>query len=239
MRPQILSIAAYAAAAANNICTAQTPAAGGQQNLNINGALASGGVATLDIPRQVSITLAGADAARVFVVFGTGPNGNDKVEAVQGTNVGTVQTVRAFKTVYRIVVDNNTAGAVTVGTTTVVDTDWHPVNWPAQDFKMSLMLSGVAATTLGSFTVQWTNSRLGWQGYLENDAQRGSWGTIFDRFFPPIKVANHDTIVNIVPANPDPAVSNIVVPVTAIRLRSNAVFTGPAPVLTFAQALSR
>lgn len=237
MRPQILTIAAYTAAATNNIALAQTPAAGGQQNLVINGALATGGVATLDQPRQVSITFAGADAARRIVVIGTGRKGNDKMETVQGANAGAVQTIRAFKTVRQIIIDANSAGAITVGTTTIVDTDWYPVDYMVSAFAMSLMLSGVSTTVGGLFSVQWTNNRLGWGGSAEFDSTKASWASIFDRFFPSIKVANHDTLVNIAPAAADPISSNIVVPVTAIRLRSINVFTGGPVQLSFAQTL--
>jgi hypothetical protein len=232
MRPFILSIAPYTAASANAIALSQTPAAGGQQAITLNGALVVNGVAILDQPRQVAIVSAGNDTNRVFYIVGTGRKGNSKVEAVRGANAGTAQTVRAFKTVRQILVDGNTAGAITVGTTTVVDTDWAPVDYQTEAFGMSLMLSGVSATVGGSFSVQWTNSRLGWKGYSDDGSS--SFAGIFDRFFPDHLVANHDTLVNILPAAADPAVGNIVVPVTAIRLRSNLVFTGGTVRLTAA-----
>ena len=51
---------------ADSISQSQTPSGAG--NLTINGAKASGGVATFDSARQVTITSAGNDSARTFTV---------------------------------------------------------------------------------------------------------------------------------------------------------------------------
>lgn len=235
MRPFTISMAPYAAAVANNICLAQTPAGGTpKQALVLNGALVSGGVATLDQPRQVLFTWAGADAGRVVRVEGTGRKGNAKIECVRGANAGTSQTVGAFKTVTAIYIDGDTAGALTVGTTTIVDSDWYPVDYIVPSFGASLVLEGHSGSGTGNFTVQLTNDRFNRSGYPQTTPNDNFVG-FFELFYPPVKPFNHDTLVAVVPATADPVVGNLASPVTGIRLRSNAVFTTTTEKLHYAQ----
>ena len=121
-RPVVQTLAPQTAPSANGICLSQTPVAGGP--LTLNGALVTGGVATLDagtnVAHLVTITTAANDSARTFTVVGTGPDpGNPgnviaKTQTVKGANVGTV-SVGAFVTVTSISVDAATAGAITAG----------------------------------------------------------------------------------------------------------------------------
>lgn len=234
MRPFTISIAPYAAAAANNIGLVQTPASGSsKQALLLNGALVVNGVAILDQPRQVLFTWAGADAARVVRVEGTGRKGNAKIECVRGANAGTSQTVGAFKTVTAIWIDGNTAGTVSVGTTTIVDSDWYPVDYIVNNFGASLVLEGHAGSATGNFTVQLTNDRFNRSGYP--DKQYDNFVGFFELFYPPVKPFNHDTLAAVVPATADPLVGNVASPVTGIRLRSNLVFTTTTEKLHYAQ----
>ena len=90
-----------ASASANNIAASQTPLTGG--NLTINGAAASGGVATLDVARRVLIsTLGGDNTGITFTVYGTGNNNLVQNEAILGGNSAAVYTNHDFKTVTRI-----------------------------------------------------------------------------------------------------------------------------------------
>lgn len=114
MRPVRLTVGPFAAASANNICLSQTPGAAG--NLTINGALASGGVATLDVARRVLFTFAGNETGKTFVVYGTDRNGVSITESVAGVNATTTYTVLDFKTVTQISISAAAAGALTVGT---------------------------------------------------------------------------------------------------------------------------
>lgn len=116
---------------ADGICLSQTP--GGAGNLTINGALASGGVATLTsancTQRRVRLTAAGNETGRVFTVTGTraaGEEGNASViqEQLAGPNATTVDSRLDFATVTQISVDAATAGAITVGTNTIGSTPW-------------------------------------------------------------------------------------------------------------------
>ena len=103
------------AADADGVCQSQTPAAGGVQNLTINGALASGGVATFSAARLITITSAGADSGRTFTVTGTDVNGAAQTDTITGPATTTVTGTKYFRTVTQVSVDANTAGAITVG----------------------------------------------------------------------------------------------------------------------------
>jgi len=117
MLPRSVTVGPLANASANNIALSQTPGAAG--DLLINGALATSGVATLDVPRRVLFTPAGAEATNttIWTVYGTDWNGNSVSETVNGVNnPSTVATVYDYKTVTRVAVNKAQAGAVTVGT---------------------------------------------------------------------------------------------------------------------------
>ena len=123
MQPIFVTVGPLAAASANNIALSQTTA--GAANLTINGGLASGGVATLDVPRRVLITNVGNDSAITFTVYGTWMGGQTISETLQGTSGSTVATTVDFKTVTRIAVSGATSvSGVTVGTNGVAGSSW-------------------------------------------------------------------------------------------------------------------
>lgn len=123
-----------AAADADAICLSQTP--GGAGSLTINGALASGGVATLDIARHIEISSTGNDSARTFTVTGTNRYGDTITEAITGPNIGAVNGVKNFKTVTDVAVDAATAGAITVGTNDSAESRWWPTNMHKSPFNL-------------------------------------------------------------------------------------------------------
>lgn len=102
------------AADADGVCQSQTPAAGGSQNLTINGAQASGGIASFNAGRLITIASAADDSARTFVITGTDVNGDAQTETIAGPAT-TVTGTKYFKTVTVVTVDDDTAGAITVG----------------------------------------------------------------------------------------------------------------------------
>lgn len=104
------------AADADSVCASQTPSGAG--NLTINGANASGGVATFTAARQVTITCAGNDAGRTFTITGTDVDGTVITEDVSGADTDVSTSTKHFKTVTQIAVDDATAGAITVGMNT-------------------------------------------------------------------------------------------------------------------------
>lgn len=100
---------------ADAIATSQTPAAGGQQDLTLDGVLVSGGVATLTAVSAISITAVGNETARTFTVIGLDANGRPQAEEIAGPNATEGSGVKMFSSVSRIFVDADTAAAVTVG----------------------------------------------------------------------------------------------------------------------------
>lgn len=162
MRPIVVTVGALASASANNIATSQTPLAAG--NLTLNGALVSGGVATLDKARRVLFTPAGAEATNstIWTVYGTDWNGAVVSETVAGVNnPSTTYTVYDYKTVTRIAVNKAQAGAVTVGTNGIASS--RPINldvWANAPTAIQVTVSGTA-----NYTVQQTLDDLNSVGY--------------------------------------------------------------------------
>ena len=98
------------------VSASQTPAAGtADQDLLINGSEAVDGVATLSFCGRVAITSTGADAGRTFTVLGSDANGRPQAEEITGPATTTVEGLKHFTKVDRIIVDADTAGAITVG----------------------------------------------------------------------------------------------------------------------------
>lgn len=103
-----------AAAADNNIAASQADLAGAA--LLINGVLAAGGVATLDVPRHVIITSSGDDSGITFTVRGTARNGAVLSKTVAGTNGGIAEVAANFATVTSVTPSGPVAANVKVGT---------------------------------------------------------------------------------------------------------------------------
>lgn len=101
-------------AAVNNAVSADQTTAGAG-NLLINGANASGGVATFAVAYAVSVTSDADDSSRTFTITGTDASGNVITETVTGPNNSTVYTTSVFLTVTKVYVNNSTVGTVRVG----------------------------------------------------------------------------------------------------------------------------
>lgn len=84
---------------ADGICAQQTLASAG--NALLNGALASGGTVTLDVPRNVIIDAAGA-ATAVLTITGTDVYGIPMSEAITLNGTTAVAGKKAFKTITSI-----------------------------------------------------------------------------------------------------------------------------------------
>lgn len=98
---------------ADGVCQSQTPSGAG--NLTINGAQASGGVASFTAARQITIASSSDISNRTFTITGTDAAGNALVETITGPNNATVTTTGYFKTVTQIAISGAAAGALTVG----------------------------------------------------------------------------------------------------------------------------
>lgn len=87
--------------AATGVTTAQLLGSAG--NLTIDGTRATAGVATLDVARNVTLTVATTNQSGInFTVYGTDDYGAALVEVIAGPNNNTVQGKKAFKTVTRV-----------------------------------------------------------------------------------------------------------------------------------------
>jgi len=211
MRQNVLQIDPYAAADADLVAVSQTPAAGGEQALTLTSS-----VVTMDTPRQVVFTFAASEVGKSFLVSGTRRDGKQLVEAVAGT-AATATTVQAFATVTEVLIDQDSAGAIEVGTATIVSTSWLPLDYIVTDFKVGLVITIGGATDV---SVELTLSNLlSWKGNFPTPPHSGDAGSKFGRIYPVVNPIDHDTLVNIA-ANTS---GNIAFPVTAVRLVSNAI----------------
>lgn len=136
-----------AAIASAAVCAGQAAAAAG--NLTINGTLASGGVATLDCVRAVSIYAPGTETAVNFTIYGTDVVDNVLVWSTAGPAAGEFTTsAKTFKTVTRVAVDTATTSSVTVGS---ADTFGFPVR-VAKRSDVDLFWAGSLITSNSGFT---------------------------------------------------------------------------------------
>lgn len=139
-------------AAANNICTSQTPGAAGP--LTLNGALVAGGVATAGAAQLVTITSAGNDSGNTFTLTGTDADGGAQTETITGPNTTTVTGVKYFKTVTIVSIGAAAVGALTVGVAAnSVSPTLKSVKEPGSDFNMGV---GVAVTGTITYSIQHT-----------------------------------------------------------------------------------
>lgn len=104
------------AADPDGVCASQTP--GSESNLTINGAKASGGVATFGAARQITITSAADESGRTFTIRGTDADGTSISEAITGADTALATGTKHFKTVTQVSIDGAATGAVTVGMNT-------------------------------------------------------------------------------------------------------------------------
>lgn len=211
MRQNVLQIDPYAVADADLIAASQTPAAGGEQALTLTSS-----VVTLDTPRQVVFTFAASEVGKSFLVTGTRRDGKQVVEAVAGA-AATASTVQAFATVTEVLIDQDSAGAIQVGTALIVSTSWLPLDYIIPDFKVGLVITIGGATDV---TVELTlTNLLSRKGNFPEPPHSAHVGSKFKLFYPTVNAIDHDTMVNVAAD----ASGNIAFPVTAVRLTSNAV----------------
>ena len=98
---------------ADGIAEAQT--ASGAEDLTLDGALVSGGVATLAAAQQIVITSVGDDTGVTFTITGTDANGTVSVITLVGVNAGAATSTGHLVTVTNVATSGATAADVTVG----------------------------------------------------------------------------------------------------------------------------
>ena len=162
MRP-IQKTINIAAAVANSICTSQAPV--NATPLTLNGALVSGGVATLLYPGLVTLTSTSDLSATVFTVYGLVLNADGtktmQTEDVVGPNNATVSTTKTFvnvKSVLPTTAVTYTTQRVTVGNAAVGvgNGPWWPLDiyTPNQVTTISCNILDSGSAT---YSVEYTN----------------------------------------------------------------------------------
>ena len=141
------------AADTDSVCTAEQLSSGGEQAIPIDGADASGGVATFTAARKITVTASGSDGARTVTVTGTDVNGATQTEAIGVTASGLSTGSLYFRTVTAVTVDGNTVGTLSVG----MSNDALDVIFPERSrlkgaFIVNSATAGVLSFTNGSAT---------------------------------------------------------------------------------------
>lgn len=122
MRPVTVSVGPLAAASATNIRTASTATAGA---MVLNGSLVSGGIATLDSPRQILFTTAASEAGHTVLLTGTARAGNAQSETITlPSSATTVASTLSYATVASAVISANSNNNISIGTNGVSSSGW-------------------------------------------------------------------------------------------------------------------
>lgn len=178
----------------DGIAAAQAVAGAG--NLTLNGALASGGTVTLDVPRAVEIDSSDAgDTTQTATVYGTDAYGQPMTETIAFNGTTAVSGQKAFKKVTRVAISAATAGNVTCGTTDIlglpyrcdvrgyVQTSWNGAFVTTGTFAGADATSPATATTndvRGTFTppdaADGSKRLVAWLYIEDPDTQTGLYG---------------------------------------------------------------
>ncbi len=194
MRP-VQQIRQLDAADPNGIFVDQNPAAG--VPLTLDGAFVTGGVATLDVQRQVELESAADMSGITFEVVGTDGQNRPITETIVGPNVGVSATLLDFLTVTSITPSGTIGSDVEGGTNTIGGSIPIPVDKNVTPTSIGL---GLVVTGTVNVTVQHTF----------DDVFAGA-STILTWF-------DHPTLAGVT-ANDD---GNIAFPPTAVRLLTNS-----------------
>ncbi len=149
MRPVTVTVGPLAAPSANNIALTQTPS--GTAPLTLNGALVSGGVAVLDTPRRVLVTVNADEHTKTLAFIGTTFGGAAASETLTMPVSGTVQTVLDYKTIISATPSASFSGAITVGTNGVASSPWVMLDyWSWPNVSLQAVVSGTVNYTVRS-----------------------------------------------------------------------------------------
>lgn len=143
-----------AALSATAVCAAQAIA--GAANATINGASASGGVATFDVARNVSIVSSSAsDTTQTVTVTGTDYYGQAQTSRLTINGTTTVNGLKAFKTITQVAVSAAFVGNLSVGSG---DTFGLPYRVTDAGYLLRTGWAGAVADNAGTFTAADTTS---------------------------------------------------------------------------------
>lgn len=140
----LISLGAPDALVTNGVMAAQNRTNAGA--LLLNGSLASGGVVTLDVPRNVIADSGGADTA-VITVTGTDEYGQAMAETLTLNGTTAVAGKKAFKVITALECDAAIANSAFIGTGDVLGL---PFFLPSNGYVLKELQNGTAATA-GTF----------------------------------------------------------------------------------------
>lgn len=136
---------------ADGVCASQSPGAGA---ITIDGALASGGVATFAAAQLVRLTSGGNDAGITFTFIGTDADGNYQSQTVAGTNASNSDTTLYFKTITSITKSGASAGTIIVGNLITSVSRSLQINQSINPVNISVLAELVSGTA--TFALQYT-----------------------------------------------------------------------------------
>jgi len=134
----------------DGICEAQTPAGAG--NMSLNGALVSGGVATMDYARRLVIASDGNESGVTFTITSTDPDGYTVSEVITGPNATSVESTIYCGDVAQIAISGAGTGNITIGTVDEICSQTIPLDSRSE----SVARLNVDVTGTIDFTVQQT-----------------------------------------------------------------------------------
>lgn len=170
----MMNLGSPATASANAICLAQAIA--GAANAVIAGALATAGVATMDVPRAAQMVSSNAgDTTQTVTLTGTDAYGQAMTERKTLNGTTPVIFAKAFNKITQVAVSAVMAGNLTVGTSTTLGL---PAFLPAAGYILKELQDGAlatAGTTAAGVVVTPTNLTGDVRGtYIPNSAPDGS-----------------------------------------------------------------
>lgn len=146
MKSIVKTIGPLPSAVANSICLSQTPTAA----LTLNGALASGGVAVLSSPAQITITTTDDESGITFTVVGTDASGNRISEVITGPNTALAQSVLTYKTITSITASGAAAAPLTVGNAQAASVIVALDSWAHPQVGLQVSVTGTVNYTVAS-----------------------------------------------------------------------------------------
>jgi hypothetical protein len=143
-----------AALSATAVCAAQAIAAAG--SATINGASASGGVATLDVARAISVKSSNSgDTTQTVTVTGTDYWNQYQTETLTLNGTTTVNGLKAFKTIVAVAVSAALTGNLSVGSTDIFGLPYRVTD---AGYIMRAGWAGALAANAGTFVAADTTS---------------------------------------------------------------------------------
>ena len=184
MSPMFVYDVVPVALSATAVAAAQAVAGAG--NLTINGASATGGVATFDVPRTITIVSTNAgDTSQTATVTGTDVYGLAMSELIAFNGTTAVTGQKAFKTVTRVAISAALTGNGSTGSTDVFGFPFraNTRNYVLTAWNGAFVTTGTFAAADATVATTTTNDVRG--TYAVPDAADGSkrltlWMYIFD-----------------------------------------------------------